>query len=75
MIGIGLIVGGVVEMMFAPGKPTTPGDAENTSNMPSYAFDGAVNVAGAGGPIPLCYGKVIVGSQIASAGLAVESLA
>jgi len=72
-IGLNLVLGGVSQMLFAPPKPQ--GTAERPENKPSYAFDGAVNTAAQGNPVPVLYGRMIVGSQVISSGLAVEQIA
>ncbi len=69
-IGVSMALSGVSEMLFAkkPAAPTTA--AERPENRPSYTFDGAVNTAAQGNPFALFYGgPLIVGSQVASAGL------
>lgn len=71
-VGYAMIIGGVAQMLFAPNTPEST-DAPN--NQASYAFDGAVNTAAQGNPVPVLYGgPLIVGSQVISAGLSVESM-
>lgn len=70
-VGISLMISGAAEILFAPTPRGTP---ERPENMPSYVFDGAVNTAAQGNPVPLCYGRLIVGSQVISAGLSTEQL-
>jgi predicted phage tail protein len=72
-LGMALILGGVVQML-AP-QPKTPGTPERPENRPSYAFDGPVNTTAQGNPVPVCYGRLIVGSQVVSAGMASEEYA
>lgn len=69
--GIGLVIGGVVQMFFGP-KP--PVQAHNSSDRgekdaPSYLFSGPVNTIGQGGAVPLLYGRMIVGGQTVSSGI------
>jgi len=66
-IGTSLVLGGISQML-AP-SPTSPGTPEAADRKQSYGFDGAVNTTAQGNPVPLCYGKMIVGSQVISAGL------
>lgn len=73
-IGLGMMITGAAELLFAPPKPRPPGSTESANNQPSFAFDGAVNTAAQGNPVPLCYGELIVGSQVVSAGLSVEQI-
>ena len=71
-IGTSLILGGVSQLLFAPPKPQGP--ADRPENRPSFGFDGAVNTAAQGNPVSILYGKLIVGSQVISAGLSVEQI-
>ena len=73
-IGFSMVMGGVSQMLFSPPQAQS-GGMERPENKPSYAFDGAVNTAAQGNPVPLCYGQLIVGSQVVSAGLSVEQIA
>lgn len=73
-LGISLIIGGISEILFAPPKPKAPGQREDPNNQPSYSFDGPVNTSQQGNPVPIGYGRLIVGGQVISAGLHVESL-
>lgn len=70
-IGISLVLGGVSQLLFSPPKP---GSVDRPENKPSHSFDGAVNTAAQGNPIPIGYGRLIVGSQVISAGMRVEQL-
>lgn len=71
-LGVSLMIGGVAQMLFAPKTPET---VDKPANQASYAFDGAVNTAAQGNPVPVLYGgPLIVGSQVISAGLSVESM-
>jgi predicted phage tail protein len=72
-IGLSLVLGGVAQML-AP-QPKTLGAPDRPENKPSYAFDGAVNTAAQGNPVPVCYGRMIVGSQVISAGMVAEEYA
>lgn len=70
--GYGMMIGGAAQMLFAS---TSPKSTDRAENQPSYAFDGAVNTAAQGNPVPVLYGgPLIVGSQVISAGLSVEAI-
>ena len=69
-IGASMVVGGIAQMLIRPPSPGTP-----ANNQPSYCFNGPVNTATQGNPVPICYGTMIVGSQVVSAGLSVEQIA
>jgi predicted phage tail protein len=72
-IGTSLLLGGISQALTS--TPSTSNQSvEAVSNRPSYAFDGAVNTAAQGNPVPVCYGQLIVGSQVISAGLSVEQI-
>lgn len=71
-IGVSLVLGGISQMLV--GTPTAPSSVERPDNKPSYAFDGAVNTAAQGNPVSVCYGQLIVGSQVGSAGMSVEQI-
>jgi predicted phage tail protein len=71
MLGVSLMLGGLAQMIAPRAKGTaTPESADNT---PSLAFNGAVNTMGQGGPVPLGYGRMIVGSQIISVGFSTNN--
>lgn len=65
-IGIAMMIGGASQMLFGP--PSQPGP-NNTKNNPSYAFSGPVNTTAQGNPVPVCYGRMMVGSQVISGGM------
>lgn len=66
-IGFALLAGGVIQMLSPQAKGLGTQDAPN--NRPSYSFNGAVNTSVQGNPVPLLYGRMIVGSAVISAGI------
>jgi predicted phage tail protein len=68
-IGLNLALSGISGLLFAP--PSTEG-TEKADNVPNFAFSGAVNTTQQGNPVPVGYGRLVVGSQVISAGLRVE---
>lgn len=73
-IGISMMIGGVAQALTK--TPKINGESvDRPENRPSYAFDGAVNTAAQGNPVSICYGMLIVGSQVISAGLSTEQVA
>lgn len=71
-IGVSLVLSGVASLMFpAPKAQST----ERPENKPSYAFDGPVNTVAQGNPVPICYGRLIVGSQVVSVGIETGDIA
>jgi predicted phage tail protein len=71
--GYAMMIGGVATMLFSP-PPSTQTSREKAENTPSYSFNGAVNTTAQGNCVPICYGRMIVGSQIISAGLSAEQI-
>ncbi|MCK3852701.1 tail assembly protein [Pseudomonas sp. W2Jun17] len=69
-VGLGLVAGGVIQMLSpqASGLKTSAAP-ENT---PGYAFGSAKNTTASGNPVPLCYGKRRVGGAIISAAIYAE---
>ena len=67
--GWGMIVGGVIGLLTP--VPKTPGSADNGN---SYYFNGPVNTVQQGVPVPLIYGRCLVGSQIISAHTSVDQI-
>lgn len=66
MFGASLFLGGVTQML----SPTVKASAsESDANKPSYIFNGAVNTTSQGQPVPVLYGRMVVGSAVVSAGL------
>jgi predicted phage tail protein len=71
-VGTSMILGGVAQMIAPTPKSTDP--SERPENKPSYAFNGAVNTTAQGQPVPVGYGRLIVGSAVISAGIDVDEV-
>lgn len=69
--GIASILGGVVQLL----TPLPPGPKERPENQPSYFFDGAVNTTAQGQPVPVLFGRLVVGSAVISTGILAEDIA
>ncbi|MGY2398772.1 tail assembly protein [Pseudomonas sp. SDO5271_S396] len=65
--GLALTAGGVIQMLSPQAKGLGTQDGPN--NRPSYSFNGPVNTSVQGNPVPLLYGRMIVGSAVISAGI------
>lgn len=65
-MGAAMAAGGIVQMLSPQPKF---GGAKESSNQPSYVFNGAVNTEAQGHPVPLLYGRMRVGSAVISAGI------
>lgn len=67
-VGTSMILGGVAQML-APTPRSNIADNERPDNKPSYAFNGPVNTTAQGQPVPIGYGRLMVGSVVVSAGI------
>ena len=74
MAGVGLVVGGVAQLLMPTPKIDDYTQADRAENKPNFVFNGAVNVYEQGGPVPLCYGRTKAGSVVISAGFNVEQI-
>jgi predicted phage tail protein len=72
-VGTAMILGGVSQMIAPTPKAAEP--YEPPENKPSYSFNGAVNTTAQGHPVPVGYGRLIVGSAVISAGIDVDEVA
>jgi len=72
-VGWALVFGGVSQMLFAPPDANKLSN-ERTENKPSYLFDGPVNTVRQGNAVPVGYGRMLIGSQVISAGLFAEAI-
>ncbi len=66
-LGASLALGGAIQMLSPQAKGLGTQDSPN--NRASYSFNGPVNTSVQGNPVPLLYGRVIVGSAVISAGI------
>lgn len=69
-VGVSLALGGVAQML----APQPKFDGPQEEQQPSYVFNGAVNTTAQGQPVPVGYGRMIVGSAVISAGVSVEDI-
>jgi len=66
MAGLGLVFQGVANLLSTPPKFEDFRDIEQNSlnKRASYLFSGPVNTVNEGGPIPVLYGRLLIGSQV-----------
>ena len=69
-IGTSLALGGISQMLAPQPKAQKP--FEPPENKPSYSFNGAVNTTLQGQPVPVGYGRLIIGSAVISAGISAD---
>lgn len=63
-----MAISGVSQMLFST-KQSATDDITGETNKASYAFSGAVNTTAQGNPVPVLYGRLLIGSQVISAGI------
>lgn len=66
MAGLGLITAGVASLLSSPPPFEDFKDISTGGGVRSYLFNGPQNTVGEGGPVPLGYGRLIIGSQLVS---------
>lgn len=71
--GVVMVLGGVSQML-SPQPELSSDSGEARSNSPSYIFNGPINTTAQGHPVPVGYGRMIVGSAVISAGLSTEDI-
>ena len=65
-VGLGLLAAGVINLLSKPPKFEDFREIEQGGRA-SYLFNGPQNTTREGGPVPLCYGRLLIGSQVISA--------
>lgn len=71
-VGVSLVIGGVAQLLAPSPKSNAP--AERPENQPSYVFNGPVNTTAQGQPVPVGYGRLVVGGAVISGGLSTEEI-
>jgi len=72
-VGLMLTLSGVSQML-APSPNLGGGSRESADQRASFFLGGQVNQVQQGGPVPIVYGRVRVGSHVISAGLTTEQM-
>jgi predicted phage tail protein len=65
-IGTALVIQGTSQLLSP--LPKAPNYGGNDERSPSYLYNGAVNTTVQGNPVPIGYGRLIIGSAVISAG-------
>ncbi|MHA6235263.1 tail assembly protein [Pseudomonas fluorescens group sp. PF-69] len=73
-MGVALTIGGVVQMLTPVPKSPSQQEQASTENKPSYLFNGAFNSTQQGLPVPVVYGKMLVGSMVVGIGTWAEAI-
>lgn len=74
MLGVSMVLGGVSQMLSPQVSSASADTYERPDQRPSFIFNGPVNVAEQGGPVPLVYGRIRTGSVVVSSGLNTEQI-
>ena len=69
-----MLLGGVAQLLAPDVDSGDPQTYEKPEAKASFLFNGPVNTAEQGGPVPLVYGRVITGSHVVSSGLSTEKI-
>lgn len=73
-VGIAMTLGGVVQMLSPVPKAAGQQEQASSENKPSYLFNGAFNSTQQGLPVPVVYGKMLVGSSVVAIGTWAEAI-
>lgn len=76
LFGLNLVLGGIAGMLTPTPKigGSDYADRERPDERPSFIFNGAVNTTEQGGPVPVIYGRMVVGSTVISGGITAEQI-
>jgi predicted phage tail protein len=87
-IGVSMILSGTAQLLSPQpadlpgltgasggrGNSFNPANNDPADNRASYIYNGAVNLTAQGNPVPLCYGRMRVGSVVVSAGVSTTDI-
>jgi predicted phage tail protein len=87
-IGVSMILAGTAQLLSpqpadlpgltgatgARGNSFDPANNDPADNRSSYIYNGAVNLTAQGNPVPICYGRMRVGSVVVSAGVSTTDI-
>jgi len=72
LIGAGLVLSGVSEMLFP--MPKQPEFSSEGDPRVSFSFSGTQQTSRAGTPVPIVYGEIFTGSVVISGGIDTEQV-
>ena len=87
-IGVSMILSGTAQLLSPQpadlpgltgasggrGNSFDPANNDPADNRASYIYNGAVNLTAQGNPVPICYGRMRVGSVVVSAGVSTTDI-
>jgi predicted phage tail protein len=79
LMGASMVLGGVASLISRPSVPQQqaaiePGNRAAVEDRPSFLFNGVVNNTTQGVPVPLVFGRHLVGSTVILAGINAEDI-
>lgn len=72
--GLGLLAAGVTALLSKPPKFDDFREIDGQTGRTSYLFNGPQNTTREGGPVPIGYGRLLIGSQVISASYVVKNI-
>lgn len=72
MAGLALVAGGIINLLSRPPKFEDFREIQNSGKKASYLFNGPENIEKEGGPVPVGYGRLTVGSQVISTSYTID---
>lgn len=72
--GLGLLAAGVTALLSKPPKFDDFREIDGLTGRTSYLFNGPQNTTREGGPVPIGYGRLLVGSQVISAAYVIKNI-
>jgi predicted phage tail protein len=73
-LGASLVLGGIAQLISPTPKFSNMERGKEASRLESFTFSGITNTVQQGLPVPICYGRVYIGSAVISSGLDVDQL-
>lgn len=74
MTGAMMALGGVSQLLSPTPKPSNLGGLEAPDQRASFLYNGSVNTVEQGGPVPVVYGRMRVGSTLISGGISIQQI-
>lgn len=68
-VGTSLVLSGISQILAGSPQSSAGMGQSATKNQSNLLFSGATNTANQGAAVPVCYGRMLVGSQVISAGI------
>ena len=73
-IGVGLVLLGTAQLLSPQPQPSSLENGKEAARLQAFTISNVVNTSRQGLPVPIAYGRVVVGSAVISSGLDVERI-